>query len=295
MLRILNLNKTYADETKALNHINLTIGKGIFGLIGPNGGGKSTLIRTIATLQEPDQGSIFFDEINLLKQKDKIRENLGYLPQDFGTYPSVSAENLLDHLAILKGIVNSKERGSIVKYLLKLTNLYVYRNKKLGGFSGGMKQRFGIAQALLGDPKLLIVDEPTAGLDPLERARFHNLLSEISTEKTILFSTHIVADVNELCNDMAILNQGEILLQSSPMQAIELLQNKVWSKVVQKSEVEDYTQKYKVISSKFLHGKVLLKVFSDHSVEEFEASSPDLEDVYFSFIKSFYRGVNHHV
>ena len=257
MLQISNLNKTYPGNVKALNNINLKIGKGIFGLIGPNGSGKSSLMRTIATLQEPDTGSIVFEDIDIIHQKDQMRNILGYLPQEFGVYPSVSAENLLHHIAILKGIIDRKKRKDIVNYLLQETNLYQYRKKKLGGFSGGMKQRFGIAQALLGQPKVIIVDEPTAGLDPGERDRFHNLLSSTSENITVIFSTHIVADVNELCNDMAIIHKGNILIQISPIKVIEILQNKIWSKIIEKKEIEFYSQKHKIISSKLFLGKII--------------------------------------
>lgn len=287
MLQISNLNKTYPGNVKALNNINLKIGKGIFGLIGPNGSGKSSLMRTIATLQEPDTGFVIFEDIDIIHQKDQMRNILGYLPQEFGLYPSVSAENLLHHIAILKGIIDRKKRKEIVNYLLQETNLYQYRKKKLGGFSGGMKQRFGIAQALLGQPKVIIVDEPTAGLDPGERDRFHNLLSSISENITVIFSTHIVADVNELCNDMAIIHKGNILIQISPIRVIEILQNKIWSKVIEKKEIELYSQKHKIISSKLFLGKIIIKVFSEIPLNDFEKVKPILEDVYFSYINSY--------
>ncbi len=289
MLQISDLNKTYPGEIKALKDINIKIGKGTFGLLGPNGSGKSSLMRTIATLQEPDSGSIFFEELNVLKEKTQMRNILGYLPQEFGVYPTVSAENLLDHLALLKGIVERSKRKEIVKHLLEVTNLYQFRKKKLGGFSGGMKQRFGIAQALLGQPKIIIVDEPTAGLDPGERDRFHNLLSSLSENITVIFSTHIVSDVKELCSDMAIIHKGKILVQMNPNDALKLFQNKIWVKGIQKSELDVYSQKLNVISSKNILGKITLKVFSDEKPAGFENISPNLEDVYFSYIKSFIK------
>ncbi len=287
MLKISDLNKTYPGNIKALKDVNLKIRKGIFGLIGPNGSGKSTLMRTIATLQEPDKGTIFFEEIDVLHQKDQMRSVLGYLPQEFGVYPTVSAEKMLNHLAILKGIVDRKKREETVNYLLEVTNLCQYRKKKLGSFSGGMKQRFGIAQALLGEPKVIIVDEPTAGLDPGERDRFHNLLSAISENIIVIFSTHIVADVNELCNDMAIINNGKILIQIPPKDIIELFQNKIWSKIITKPEIKLYSQKFKIISSKLFLGKIILKVFNEVQPDGFERVPPNLEDIYFSFIKAY--------
>ncbi len=289
MLLISNLNKTYPDNIKALDNVNLKIGKGIFGLIGPNGSGKSTLMRIIATLQEPDSGSVIFEGVDIIKQKNQMRSILGYLPQEFGVYPSVSAENLLDHLAVLKGIIDRKKRKEIINYLLEETNLYQYRKKKLGGFSGGMKQRFGIAQALLGQPKIIIVDEPTAGLDPGERDRFHNLLSSISENIIVIFSTHIVTDVNELCNDMAIIHKGKILIQTSPIKVIEIFQNKIWSKIIEKKEIESYSQKFKIISTKLFLGKIVIKVFSETPLDNFEKVMPTLEDVYFSYINSYIR------
>jgi ABC-2 type transport system ATP-binding protein len=286
MLLISKLKKTYPNGAKALKDINLKIGKGMFGLLGPNGAGKSTLMRTIATLQEPDSGSIFFEGIDALQEKEQIRNILGYLPQEFGVYQSVSAEKMLHHLAILKGIVDLKKRREAVEYLLDVTNLSEHRKKSLGSFSGGMRQRFGIAQSLLGNPKMIIVDEPTAGLDPVERDRFYNLLSSVGESKLVILSTHIVSDVSELCNDMAIIQDGEVLVQASPQEAIERLKGKIWRMIASKLEIEALTQKFKLISSRLLHGKGMLRIYSDsHPGSGFELVEPDLEDVYFSFIK----------
>jgi len=288
MLNIYQLNKTYPNKVRALHNINLKIGKGMFGLLGPNGAGKSTLMRTIATIQEPDSGTIEFDGINVLTQKEHIRGLLGYLPQEFGIYPSISAENMLHHLAILKGLVDTNKRNETVEYLLEVTNLKEHRKKNLGGYSGGMKQRFGIAQALIGNPQILIVDEPTAGLDPAERDRFHNLLSNIGENILVILSTHIVSDVTELCNDMAIIHNGHLLIQMPPLQAIEQLKGKMWKQFLPKSEIENASQRFKVASSRFLHGKGMLRVFSETQPGPgFEPTEPDLEDVYFSFIKGF--------
>jgi ABC-2 type transport system ATP-binding protein len=286
MLSISGLNKTYPNGVHALNNVNLKIGKGMFGLLGPNGAGKSTLMRTIATLQDADAGSVKFDDIDVLTEKEKVRGLLGYLPQEFGVYPNASAEDLLNHLALLKGITDSRERKTTVERLLELTNLSVHRKKNLGGYSGGMKQRFGIAQALLANPRLIIVDEPTAGLDPQERDRFHNLLSQIGENVTVILSTHIVGDVSDLCGDMAIFNNGRVLLQKAPEAAIAELSGRVWAKVFDKKEAEAALSKYRVISSRFLHGKILLRVFGDKPDASFEAATPDLEDVYFSHIHS---------
>lgn len=286
MLTISNLSKIYPKNIKALCDINLEIPKGIFGLIGPNGSGKTSLMRIIATLQEPDSGSVNFEGIDVLNQKEKIRSVLGYLPQDFGVYPTVTAENLLGHLAVMKGITDRKKRESMIGYLLEVTNLQQYRKKKLGSFSGGMKQRFGIAQALLGQPKLIILDEPTAGLDPSERYRFYNLISELSEEITVIFSTHIIADVNEICNNMAIIQKGKILTQISPSNAVNSFQNKIWSKVVNKKDTALYSEKFNVISSKFHYGKIIIKVFDEKQPIGFESALPNLEDIYFSYINS---------
>ena len=288
MLAISNLNKTYPNGVRALNGVNLQIKTGMFGLLGPNGAGKSSLMRTIATLQDADEGSIQFDDLNVLQQKEGMRSVLGYLPQEFGVYPNSSAEDLLTHLAILKGITDSRIRKETVERLLELTNLAKHRKKNLGGYSGGMKQRFGIAQALLAHPKIIIVDEPTAGLDPDERDRFHNLLSQIGENVTVILSTHIVSDVSDLCQDMAIINNGRVLVQKSPLLAIESMKGKVWRKIFDKTEIENVQAKFKVISSRLTHGKVMLRVYGDAMPDNgFEATAPDLEDVYFSYIRSY--------
>ncbi len=279
---IKNLSKTYSNGVKALNNLSLEIPKGMFGLLGPNGAGKSTLMRTIATLQEADEGSVFFDEIDVLKQKLEIRKILGYLPQDFGLDPKAQADDMLDYFAVLKGISNSKQRKETVKYLLNQTNLYEKRKKKLGTFSGGMKQRFGIAQALIGDPKLLIVDEPTAGLDPSERVRFHNLLSEIGEQTIVILSTHIVDDVSELCSKMAIINKGELLFVGEPFKALEAMNGKVWKKLITKAELPAIKAHYHLLTSKLFIGKTEVRVFSEQALDNgFSPADPNLEDVYF--------------
>lgn len=284
-LKIENLSKTYPNGVEALKNINLTISKGMFGLLGPNGAGKSTLMRTIATLQEPDTGSIMLGDINVLNQKDEVRKILGYLPQEFGVYPKISAEVLLDHLAVLKGYLNKKERKELVEALLHKTNLFKDRKKNLGGYSGGMKQRFGVAQALLSNPQLIIVDEPTAGLDPAERNRFLNILSELGENTIVILSTHIVDDVKELCTDMAIINEGELLLRGNPFETIKELDGKIWQKRIEKAELEDYRNKYKVISEKMISGKPEIHVFDTGNLNSgFEPANVDLEDVYFTKI-----------
>ncbi|WP_282087304.1 ABC transporter ATP-binding protein [Aquimarina algiphila] len=284
-LNITNLSKTYANGVKALNNVSLEIPTGMFGLLGPNGAGKSTLMRTIATLQEADEGTITLGDLDVLTQKNEVRKVLGYLPQEFGLYPKVSPELLLNHLAVLKGITNKKERREIVKALLHKTNLYDHRKKNLGGFSGGMKQRFGIAQALLSNPKLVIVDEPTAGLDPAERNRFYNVLSELGENTIVILSTHIVDDVKELCPNMAIINQGEVLLKGNPTKTIEKIEGKVYQKTIKKNELGMYKQEYKVIAEKLLQGKPIIHVLSDHNPgNDFIPIEADLNDVYFSQI-----------
>ncbi len=284
-LVISNLNKTYANGVQALKDVNLTINQGMFGLLGPNGAGKSSLMRTIATLQEPDNGSITLGEIDVLKEKDEVRKTLGYLPQEFGVYPKVDAYTLLNHLAVLKGITNSSERKTVVEALLQKTNLWDARKKNLGGYSGGMKQRFGIAQALIANPKLIIVDEPTAGLDPAERNRFLNLLSELGENTVVILSTHIVEDVKELCSDMAIFNKGEVLFKGSPDEALSQITGKIWQKRINKAELSDYKQSFKVISEKLIGGNPIIHVLSDTNPDgTFTAITGDLEDVYFSKI-----------
>ena len=283
-LKINNLSKTYNNGVKAIDNISLIIPSGMFGLLGPNGAGKSTLMRIIATLQEPDSGTVYLDDVNIMEHKQELRKVLGYLPQDFGVYPKVSAEDLLDHLAALKGIANRTERKEIVKAVLEQTNLYEVRKKKVGGYSGGMKQRFGIAQALLANPKLIIVDEPTAGLDPAERHRFLNLLREIGTNHIVILSTHIVDDVKELCTHMAIVNKGRILLNDKPSQTIKLLEGKIWTKAIPKEELRNQETIYNVISSRFSEDNNLnIHVLSDTKPDDsFMQAIPDLEDVYFA-------------
>jgi ABC-type multidrug transport system ATPase subunit len=282
MLSISNVSKTYGNGVKALNNVNLDIKKGLFGLLGPNGAGKSSLMRTISTLQLPDEGNIMFGDINVIEQPNALRQTLGYLPQDFGVYPRISAFDLLDHLAILKGLANAKERREVVDGLLAHTNLFQHRKKAVSGYSGGMRQRFGIAQALLGDPDLLIVDEPTAGLDPEERNRFHNLLVSLGEEKVIILSTHIVDDVSELCSKMAVLGSGQILLEGNPIEVTEELSGKIWRKSVAVDEVEELEKSLKVISKRLFAGQTVLNVLADEAPEGFESAPANLEDVYFS-------------
>ena len=281
-LTIRGLSKTYPNGVQALKGVSLTIPTGMFGLLGPNGAGKSTLMRTLATLQEPDSGSVALDGLDVLRQKDEVRKILGYLPQEFGVYPRVSAEAMLGHLAVLKGVPR-EDRRDAVERLLRQTNLWDVRKSKLGTFSGGMKQRFGIAQALLGDPKLIIVDEPTAGLDPTERLRFHNLLSAIGENIVVILSTHIVEDVSDLCRRMAVISKGEVLLTGEPQKAIEDLRGKVWSKVVPREQLADHERDFHVISTHLWGGRTVIHVWSDDNPGDgFEAASADLEDVYFA-------------
>jgi len=283
-LVINGLNKTYSNGIQALSDVTLTVKQGMFGLLGPNGAGKSSLMRTIATLQEADSGTITLGTINVLTQKEEVRKVLGYLPQEFGVYPKVSAITLLDHLAVLKGISNKKERKSLVEALLKKTNLWNARDKNLGGFSGGMKQRFGIAQSLLASPKLIIVDEPTAGLDPAERNRFLNLLSELGENTIVILSTHIVDDVKELCTEMAIINLGKLLYKGKPLNAIEEVQGKIFKKRIQKAELAEYRAQFNIISERLISGLPEIRVMSDTPPSGFERVEPDLEDVYFTQI-----------
>ena len=296
-LEIKNLSKTYPNGVHALTDITLSIPRGMFGLLGPNGAGKSTLMRTIATLQEPDAGSIRLGDtsgptgsIDVLREKDRVRQTLGYLPQEFGVYPNVTAERLLDHFAILKGITNRRARREVVDALLHQTNLYDVRRKKLGGYSGGMRQRFGVAVALLGEPKLIIVDEPTAGLDPAERVRFLNLLSALGEDAVVILSTHIVDDVSELCSRMAIIDRGTILLEADPLAAIAALQGKVWRRVIDRSEFAGLERTHAVISTKLLAGRTVVHVYSDtQPAGDWHVVEPDLEDVYFSAMTGHYR------
>jgi ABC-2 type transport system ATP-binding protein len=286
-LKISNLSKTYPNGVKALDDINIELTNGMFGLLGPNGAGKSSLMRTLATLQEADSGSAFLDDIDIFKNPTELRKVLGYLPQEFGVYPKISAYQLLEHMAILKGISNSKERNDLVNYLLQKVNLTKEKHKNVKGFSGGMKQRVGIAQALIGNPKLIIVDEPTAGLDPGERNRFHNLLADVAEDVIIILSTHIVADVTELCSNMAIMNLGKMVYQGEPQAVISELNGKVWQKIIERNEVADYQSNYTVISDKMVAGKPLIHVLSDANPGAgFESIAPGLEDVFFSKINT---------
>lgn len=285
-LIISNLSKTYPNGVKALQDVSLTISKGMYGLLGPNGAGKSTLMRTIATLQEADSGTITLGNMNVLEDKLSLRKVLGYLPQEFGVYPKISATDMLNHIALLKGLQSG--RKEVVEDLLKRVNLWDVRKKALGGFSGGMKQRFGIAQALLGDPKLIIVDEPTAGLDPGERNRFYNLLSEIGEQVIVILSTHIVEDVKELCNQMAIIDKGRVLFAGKPDDALSAIKGRIWKKQVEKQEVMAYQEQYPVISTRMVAGKPLVHVFSNGQPEDgFISIEGDLEDVFFTHIKGF--------
>ncbi len=282
MLSISDLNKTYPNGTQALNNVNLEIGKGMFGLLGPNGAGKSTLMRTIATLQNADTGTVVFDGINVFDAPDELRKILGYLPQDFGVYPKVSAEMMLNHIAKIKGIQNKGDRASYVSDLLNKVNLYKFRKRNLGDYSGGMRQRFGIAQALIGNPKLIIVDEPTAGLDPLERNRFHNLLSELGEDAVVILSTHIVDDVVNLCTNMAVFNEGSVVVQGHPQELSNTLNGKVYRKKIRKEDTEKYQLEYTVLSTYLRSGNFNVNVYSDaHPGEGFEPVANDLEDFYF--------------
>jgi len=284
-LRIEGLNKVYKGGVRALDNVNLTIPTGLYGLLGPNGAGKSTLMRTIATLQDPDSGSIHLGGLDVLRSKEEVRKILGYLPQDFGVYPRVNAEEMLDQIALLKGIVGGKQRKEVVHEMLHRVNLWDVRKKRLTGFSGGMRQRFGIAQALIGDPKLLIVDEPTAGLDPGERNRFYNLLSEIGDNVVVILSTHIVQDVMELCSNMAIIHLGKVLFAGAPDHAVTGLEGKVWRKSIERSEVKAYAERMHVISNKLVAGRPQIHVFADTVPEDgFIPVPPDLEDVFFARI-----------
>ena len=284
-LVISNLSKRYPNGVQALNNVSVTIPQGMFGLLGPNGAGKSSLMRTIATLQEADSGSIMLDDLDVLKEKESVRKILGYLPQDFGVYPKINAEEMLNHIAQLKGIHNSAERKETVQGLLHRVNLYSERKKNLGTYSGGMKQRFGIAQALMGQPKLIIVDEPTAGLDPAERNRFYNLLSEIGENTIVILSTHIVEDVRTLCNDFAIICKGELLKHDQPDEAVKEIEAKIYSKSIAKSEIDHYKQEYEVISVQMKSGQLSLRIYSENNPGNgFTSVSPVLEDVYFHAI-----------
>ena len=292
-LIIRGLSKTYPNGVQALKNVTLTIPNGMFGLLGPNGAGKSSLMRTLATLQDADSGSAQMGTLDVLNDKDGVRRQLGYLPQDFGVYPKVSALDLLTHFAELKGLNNKTERQEIVIGLLRQTNLFNVRFKALGGFSGGMRQRFGIAQALLCNPKLIIVDEPTAGLDPEERVRFHNLLADIGEEVVVILSTHIVSDVSDLCPNMAIINKGEVLLTGQPDELTHRLKGRIWAASVARHEIDDAKKKYPVISTRLMSGKTRIHVISEGSPGSmFEAVEPTLEDTYFAAIGGHLGAVN---
>ena len=276
------LSKTYANGVKALSDVTLTIPPGMFGLLGPNGAGKSTLMRTIATLQPPDSGTIRFRDLDVLAQPEQLREVLGYLPQEFGLYPNMPADAILDHFATLKGVTTTAQRRDLVSSLLQQVNLYDVRKKSVGGYSGGMKQRLGIAIALAGAPKLLIVDEPTAGLDPTERNRFLNLLADIGEDVVVILSTHIVEDVRELCSQMAIINKGTVVLQGEPKRILDEVRGRIWRRTVPRNQADDYRARFNVISARLAAGASVLHVYAEQDPGDgFEQVEPDLEDVYF--------------
>ena len=284
-LTINNLSKTYPNGVQALKKVNLNIGKGMFGLLGQNGSGKSTLMRTIATLQDADEGEIFLEKIDVFKKPEQARKALGYLPQEFGVYDTISAEEMLDYVADIKGIVKKKERKELVEALLHNVNLYEVRKNKLETYSGGMKQRFGIAQAIIGNPELIIVDEPTAGLDPAERKRFYNILSELGEDAIVILSTHIVEDITTLCNDMAVIGNGEVLFRGAPAQLIESIKGKIWEKEINRNELPEYEERFVVNSSRIKQGKMSVDVYSDDLPDSsFKAKEPDMEDAYFAVI-----------
>ena len=287
-LSVKNLSKTYKNGVKALDGVNLEIGVGMFGLLGPNGAGKSSLMRTIATIQSPDAGEVFFNDINVLKDNISLRKILGYLPQTFGVYSKMTADSLLNYFAVLKGVSNKKERVELIKKLLEITNLEDARWKNVSGFSGGMKQRFGIAQLLINNPKLIIVDEPTAGLDPAERQRFLNVLREVGSNSTVIFSTHIVDDVKELCNNMAIMNNGRILKQIKPEDSTKELKGKIWIKIVEKADIESLNNKLNILSTSFNPDNSMnIRAYSEICPDKgFKKVDPNLEDVYFTTLKS---------
>lgn len=287
-LKITGLSKTYKNGVKALDNVSLTIPRGMYGLLGPNGAGKSTLMRTLATLQDPDSGSVFLGEIDVLNKKEEVRRRLGYLPQEFGVYPRISAQDMLSYLALLKGITNAHERKEVVAAMLQRCNLYDDRKKALASFSGGMRQRFGIAQALIGDPQLLIVDEPTAGLDPGERNRFYNLLAEVGEQVIVILSTHIVEDVVDLCTNMAIIHEGKVLYEGEPQAAISQLAGRIWQRTIEKTELARYEQTFRVVSNKLVGGRPFLHVYGEEPPGDgFVPSQPDLEDVFFTKIRNW--------
>jgi ABC-2 type transport system ATP-binding protein len=286
-LTIDGLSKTYSNGVRAIHNVSLTLHNGMFGLLGPNGAGKSSLMRTIATLQEADSGSIFLDKLDVLKNKTQVRQLLGYLPQEFGVYPRISAEQMLDHVARLKGVDHAGERKELVDELLNKVNLYKDKKKKLGTFSGGMKQRWGIAQALIGNPRLIIVDEPTAGLDPAERNRFYNLLSHLGENTIVILSTHIVEDVSTLCSRFAIICQGEVLYSGEPDNAITTLEGRIYSKKIPQDDIDRYRADYPIISTQLKTGQLYIRIVAEQDPGYgFAASPPNLEDVYFSHIAS---------
>jgi len=290
MLSIKNLIHVYGNGTRALDNVSLEIPKGMFGLLGPNGAGKSSLMRTIATLQSPTSGEIQFDDIDVIRQPEQLRRTLGYLPQDFGVYPRVSAYDMLDHMAVLKGITNAKDRKQTVETLLNQVNLWSVRKKAIAGFSGGMRQRFGIAQALIGNPRLIIVDEPTAGLDPEERNRFLNLLAEIGENVVVILSTHIVEDVADLCPRMAVLAGGRIQLEGAPLDLIDRMKGRVWKKTIDREDLEVARVRHEVISTRLFAGRTVIHVLADqHPGEGFEPTPGGLEDVYFSTLAASRR------
>ncbi len=289
MLEIKNSSHTYGNGTVALDDVSLSVPRGMYGLLGPNGAGKSTLMRTVATLQEPTAGSIQFGEIDVLADPERLRRTLGYLPQDFGVYPRVSAYAMLDQLAVLKGITSRSSRKAVVETLLAQTNLWSVRNKSIAGFSGGMRQRFGIAQALIGNPELIIVDEPTAGLDPEERNRFLNLLAEIGDNVVVILSTHIVDDVADLCPRMAVLANGRVQLEGKPGDLITATRGKIWKKVIDRDDLEDYQGRYEVISTRLFAGNSVIHVLADEQPQGFESVEGGLEDVYFSTLSTLRR------
>jgi len=292
-LLIRNVAKRYANGVHALNNVSLTVPPGMYGLLGPNGAGKSTLMRILASLQDPDEGEITFGVIDVVKQKEELRKTLGYLPQEFGLLPNVTAETLLRHFAILKGIMHRATRDEMVEHLLHQTNLWEKRKQKIRTFSGGMKQRLGVAIALLGSPRLLIVDEPTAGLDPAERVRFLNLLSALGESNVVILSTHLVDDVSELCTNMAIIREGRILLEAKPSDAVKQLESKIWRKVIDKNDLIKFEKAYQAISTKLLGGRTVIHIYSDDDPgDDFELVEPDLKDVYFSTMAGHFGGAH---
>ena len=291
MLELNAVTHVYPNGTRALDNVTLSIPKGMFGLLGPNGAGKSTLMRSVATLQTPTSGSIRFGDIDVVAQPELLRERLGYLPQDFGVYPRVSAYDMLDHMAVLKGVASARERRATVETLLNQTNLWSVRKKAIAGFSGGMRQRFGIAQALIGNPELIIVDEPTAGLDPEERNRFLNLLAEIGETVVVILSTHIVDDVADLCPRMAVLAAGQIQLEGAPLELIRQSRGTVWAKTIDRERLDEYRDRYEIISTRLFAGRTIVHILSAIDPGEgFEAVDGGLEDVYFSTLALTRRG-----